>query len=92
MAQKLILCEGTFGSDVLEHEPLAGIIAAGYEVASVSGFSTIDNRAMCYVLLAEPASTDESDDSEESNGGEGGSSESSGGSEGGDSEESNDNT
>ena len=62
MAQKLILCEGMVNSDLLQTEPLATHIADGYEVSSVSGFATQDNRALAFVLLAEPATETETDD------------------------------
>ena len=55
MVQKLILCEGMVGTDVLQYEPIAGYLEEGLEVSSVSGFSTTDNRLMCLVLLSEPA-------------------------------------
>ena len=70
MAQKLIICEGKVGEDLLQSQPLAGIIAGGYEVTAISGYSTVDNRQMCTVLLAEPATTtsSETDTTEENNG------------------------
>ena len=54
MAQKLFICEGEIGEDLLQRQPLAGCIADGYTVTSVSGYSTRDNRQMCVVLMAEP--------------------------------------
>ena len=70
MAQKLIICEGKVGEDLLQSQPLAGIIAEGYEVSAISGYSTVDNRQMCTVLLAEPATTTttETATTEETNG------------------------
>lgn len=67
MAQKIIICEGKVGEDLLHSQPLAGIIAEGYEVTAISGYSTVDNRHMCTVLLAEPATTTSSE-AEEING------------------------
>lgn len=66
MAQKLILCEATVGSDLLQGHPLAEHIANGYEVTSVSGYTTRDNRHMALVLLSEPASRNTEDDTEPS--------------------------
>lgn len=57
MAQKLILCECNIGSDLLEHSPLSGYIADGYEVKSASGYSARDNRHMSLVLLTSPEAT-----------------------------------
>lgn len=54
MAQKIIICEGEVGKDLLQSQPLASCIADGFEVTSVSGYSTRDNRQMCIVLLSEP--------------------------------------
>ena len=54
MAQKIIICEGEIGIDLLQRPPLAGCIADGLEVTQVSGYSTRDNRQMCVVLLSEP--------------------------------------
>ena len=59
MAQKLFICEGEIGEDLLQRQPLAGCIADGYTVTSVSGYSTRDNRQMCVVLMAEPETQDE---------------------------------
>lgn len=59
MAQKIIICEGVVGKDLLESHPLAECIAAGYEVTQVSGYSARDNRQMCVVLLSEPAAQTE---------------------------------
>lgn len=53
MAQKLVLCEASAGKDILEQHPLADIISQGYEVVSISGYSSKDNRHMCLVGLAE---------------------------------------
>lgn len=53
MAQKLILIEGIINKDALNHEPLARELAEGFEVSAISGFSTQDNKHMCYVLLKE---------------------------------------
>ena len=54
MTQKVILCELAEGKDLLESSPVAALIANGYEVTGVSGFSTKDNRNMSYVLLTKP--------------------------------------
>ena len=54
MAQKIIICEGEIGTDLLQSQPLAGCIADGFEVTQVSGYSARDNRQMCVVLLSEP--------------------------------------
>ena len=40
-------------SDILQHQPLADCVKNGYEVTSVSGFSTPDNKNMCLVLLSD---------------------------------------
>lgn len=69
MAQKLVLCECNIGTDILQSHPLADIIADGYEVTSVSGYSTRDNRHMSLVLLSEPATTTSSEDNTEEQGG-----------------------
>lgn len=53
MAQKLILAEGIVNDDLLAHQPFAGYIANGYEVTSIDGFSSQNNKQMAYVLLAE---------------------------------------
>jgi hypothetical protein len=53
MAQKLILCEGAIGEDLLATGPLAAAIADGFEVTSVSGYSARDNRHIVAVLLKE---------------------------------------
>ena len=84
MAQKLVLCECNIGTDILQSHPLADIIADGYEVTSVSGYSTRDNRHMSLVLLSEPAATSTSEDNTEEQG--------SGNSEGGSTEQGSDNT
>lgn len=62
MAQKLILVEGTTGQDVLAVEPIAGLVARGYEVVSASCYSTRDNRHVCAVLLTGQGDTDDSGD------------------------------
>lgn len=54
MAQKIILFEGYAGGDLLACEPLAGLLSSGYEVSSVSGFTSLDNRPMCIALLDTP--------------------------------------
>lgn len=54
MAQKLVLCECNIGTDILQSHPLAEYIADGYEVKSVSGYLTRDNRHMSLVVLSEP--------------------------------------
>ena len=64
MAQKIIICEGAIGEDLLLSQPLAGLVADGYEVTQVSGFSARDNKLLCAVFMSEPA---------EDGGGEGGS-------------------
>lgn len=56
--QKLILCEGLVNDNLLEHAPLAALVNDGYEVVSVDGFTSIDNRQMCYALLNKPAHVD----------------------------------
>lgn len=66
MAQKVFICEGDIGTDILQRQPLAGCIADGYVVTSVSGYSTRDNRQMCVVLLSEPT-TQASENSTDSN-------------------------
>lgn len=68
MAQKLIICEGSVGEDLLQTAPLASAIADGYEVVSASGYSSKDNRQMCVVLLAEPAETTTTSESENTEG------------------------
>lgn len=61
MAQKIIICEGAVGKDLLEQPALASCIADGMEVRAVSGYSTQDNRHMVVVLLSEVAN-DSSDE------------------------------
>ena len=56
--QKLILCEGLMNDNLLEHAPLAALVNDGYEVISVDGFTSKDNRQMCYALLNKPAHVD----------------------------------
>lgn len=63
MAQKLILCDGVFGVDLLGLEPLSALVDDGYEVKSVSGVVTPDSRPMCFVLLEEAAAEESGDDS-----------------------------
>ena len=75
MAQKLILCECSVGTDILQSPLLADHIANGYEVTSVSGYSSRDNRHMVHVLLSEPASdaadpTEDTEPTEPAAGGE----------------------
>ena len=55
MAQKIIICEGAIGEDLLLSQPLAGLVADGYEVTQVSGFSARDNKLLCAVFMSEPA-------------------------------------
>lgn len=52
MAQKLFLIEASLHEDILASAPIAGAINEGYEVAAMSGFSTLDNKPMCCVLLS----------------------------------------
>lgn len=61
--QKIIICEGETGKDLTQSQPLAGLIADGFEVSQVSGYSTNDNRQMCVVLLSktETQPSDEDD-------------------------------
>jgi hypothetical protein len=61
--QKIIICEGGTGKDLTQSQPLAGLIADGFEVSQVSGYSTNDNRQMCVVLLSktETQPSDEDD-------------------------------
>ena len=54
MAQKLVLCECSVGTDILQSQPLASYLAEGYEVVSAKGYSARDNRNMSLVLLEEP--------------------------------------
>ena len=52
MAQKLILCEAATNVDVLASSPaIASCLADGFTVSSVSGYTSRDNRNMCFVLL-----------------------------------------
>lgn len=52
MAQKLILCEAATNVDILASSPaIATCLADGFTVSSVSGFTSRDNRNMCFVLL-----------------------------------------
>ena len=62
MAQKIILCEVKANADILEHPILASAIEDGYEVKSVSGYSTREGRHMSLVLLEEPAGADSGSD------------------------------
>lgn len=62
MAQKLILCEVKATTDILEFPILARAIAEGYEVKSVSGYSTREGRHMSLVLLEEPVGEDSGSD------------------------------
>lgn len=43
-------------------EPIAGLVARGYEVVSASCYSTRDNRHVCAVLLTGQGDTDDSGD------------------------------
>lgn len=54
MAQKLILCEGRIGNDLLNDAAIAAAVAGGYEVTSASGFTTQDNKLVCAVTLTKP--------------------------------------
>ena len=53
MTQKIILCEVMPNADILEIPVFASVIADGYDVTSVSGYSTNDNRHMCLVTFTE---------------------------------------
>ena len=53
MTQKIILCEVMPNADILEIPVVASVIADGYDVTSVSGYSTNDNRHMCLVTFTE---------------------------------------
>lgn len=69
MAQKIFICEGMLGTDLLQSQPLAAAIAGGYEVAQVSGFCMRDNRPMVAVLMSEPAAQQETQTQEQQSGG-----------------------
>lgn len=52
MAQKLILCEAATNVDILASSPAVAVcLADGFTVSSVSGYTSRDNRNMCFVLL-----------------------------------------
>lgn len=52
MAQKLILCDAAQNVDILASSPaIAECLADGFVASSVSGFTSRDNRIMCFVLL-----------------------------------------
>lgn len=70
MAQKIIICEGEIGKDLTQSQPLAGFIADGFEVTQVNGYTTRENRHMCVVLLAEPATQTSENNAEQQNGAE----------------------
>ena len=65
MAQKLVLCEGTVGADALNNPLVNSLIANGGEIKAISGFSTPNNRNMCFVLLSVPDPTVESESESE---------------------------
>ena len=67
MAQKIIICEGEIGKDLTQSQPLAGFIADGFEVTQVNGYTTRENRHMCVVLLAEPATQTSENNAEQQN-------------------------
>jgi hypothetical protein len=70
--QKIIICEGETGKDLTQSQPLAGLIADGFEVSQVSGFSTNDNRHMCVVLLSKTETQPSDEDDTEPQGAEDG--------------------
>lgn len=55
MAQKAYIIEGISG-DILEHEPIASLIAEGFQVSSINAFDK-GGKSMCVVLLSDGESS-----------------------------------
>ena len=70
--QKIIICEGETGKDLTQSQSLAGLIADGFEVSQVSGYSTNNNRQMCIVLLSKTETQPSDEDDTEPQGAEDG--------------------
>lgn len=55
MAQKIIVFEGEYNKDILTDDRVAGLIAKGYSVKSVSAVTVPDRKPTCYLLLENAA-------------------------------------
>ena len=57
MAQKIIVFEGEYNKDILTDDRVAGLIAKGYSIKSVSAVTVPNRKPTCYLLMENAAGT-----------------------------------
>ena len=63
MAQKIIVFEGEYNKDILTDDRVAGLIAQGYSIKSVSAVTVPNRKPTCYLLMENAAGGGETVDS-----------------------------